>query len=85
MNVVGRIDNLSCHLGGRSYGVRIDSTAIQHGFRRGQTPGSIIDADDADMGVRGMACAVEVVEGRDTGKREVAATTGELLKSPAAR
>ena len=85
VNVIRRIDNLSCHLGGRSYGVRIDSMAIQHGFRRCETPGAVIDADDADMAVRGTAGAVEIVERRDTGQREVAATPSELLKSPAAR
>ena len=39
VNVVGRIDHLRCHLGGRRYGVRIDNTAIQDGFRSGRRRG----------------------------------------------
>src|SRR5690349_3074556 len=37
------------------------------------------------MGVRRIACGIEVVEDADTGKRKVPATTAEFLKPPTAR
>ena len=85
MNVIGWIDNLRRHLGGRRYRIHIDSTTVKYGFCRGQTQGSIIDSDDADMGVHSMARAIEIVEGRDASKGEVAATPGKLLKAPTTR
>ena len=83
MNVIGWINHLRCHTGGRNYGGRIDGIAVQHSFRCGQTPRPVVDTDDADMRVHDTAYIVEIVEGRDTGEREVAATTSEFLKAPA--
>src|ERR1700722_10181310 len=78
MNVIGRIDSPRRHLGGRRYRIHIDCTAVKYGFRRGQTQWSIIDTDYADVGVHSMARAIEIVEGCDAGKREVAAAPGTL-------
>src|SRR4029079_19628010 len=62
----------------------VDGLAVQRRFRLGQSALAIADADDADMGVGGLA-ALHVVIERDSANGEVAAAAGELLEAVAAR
>src|SRR4029079_5787945 len=62
----------------------VDGLAVQRRFRLGQSALAIADADDAAMGVGGLA-ALHVVIERDAGHGEVAAAAGELLEAVAAR
>src|SRR4051794_35708037 len=82
MNVVRRINSLCRQLCSRGYRVRINHTAVKHGFRRWQTSRSIVYTDDADMRVHGSTYVVEVVKRGDAGQGEIAATARELPKAP---